>query len=249
MRSIATEKNKVLIFFVLMGLLLFSERGNTMPRPEPNKLGRDQMLERAFDEDTGFLYVVLTNSIGNSSIIDNVSNSLTAIDFWSHKIHEGEFFNVDAVDLSMSQGDTIILAFKTPAGNKHAHLVTDFITNGDAHMQIIQSPTWDQLTGTLSPIRNRLTSDSDVSSMEENQVQAPFTKDGNLILNPTNLAGGTILDTTYTFTEIPKGQGGNFSEREWILTANTQYAVVLTSDTNNNKGQLKLAWYEHVDAI
>lgn len=216
-------------------------------RPEINEVGRDEILERVFDKNGGFLYVALTNNSGDRSIIDNVSNSLVGVDFWNHKIHQGEFFQSDAVDLSMSINDTLVLAFKTPAGDSHAHMVADFITNGDAHLDIIEGATWDALTGELNAIRNRLGLSTNISDLLEDEAQTTFEASGNLILNPENLSGGTILDTTYTFTELPKGEGGNMGNREWILKPDIRYAVRVTSDGNNNKCQLKISWYQHVN--
>jgi len=216
-------------------------------RPAINELGRDQILERVFDRNGGFLYVALTNSNGDRSIVDNVSNSLVGVDFWNHKIHQGQFYQTNAVDLSMSINDTLALAFKTPDSETHAHMVVDFVTNGDAHLDIIENPTWDVQSGSLAPIRNRLVTNVNVSDLLEDQAQALFTADGNLIKNPVNLAGGTILDTTYTFTEVPKGEGGDLAAREWILAPNRRYAARVTSDQNNNKAQLKISWYEHVN--
>ena len=219
----------------------------TDERPVINELGRDQILERVFDRNGGFLYVALTNSDGKRSIIDDSSNSLVSVPFWSHKIHNGKFYQTNVVDLAMSVNDTLVLAFKTPAGQNQAHLVVDFITNGDAHLDIIQDATWDNETGSLAAIRNRLTINSDVSDLLEASGQGAFNPTGNLILNPDNLGIGTILDTTYTFTQLPKGEGGDMSQREWILQPDKQYAIRVTSDTNNNKCQLKLSWYEHVN--
>ena len=216
-------------------------------RPEVNELGRDQILERAFDRNGGFLYVALTNSGGSRSIIDDTSNALASIDFWNHKLHQGGFFQSDAIDLSMAVNDTLVLAFRTPAGEEHIHLVTDFVTNGDAHLDVIEGADWDSLTGTLSPIRNRLSLSTEVSDLLEDQAQTEFVADGNIILNPTNLVVGTILDTKYTFTETPRGEGGGMGDREWILKTDTQYAIRVTSDVNNNKAQLKLFWYEHIN--
>ncbi len=219
----------------------------TDERPKLTELGRDEILERVFDKNGGFLYVALTNSAGNRSVIDDSSNSLVGVDFWSHKIHAGKFYQTSAVDLSMSINDTLVLAFKTPAGENQAHLAIDFVTNGDAHLDLIEGGDWDVETGSLMPIRNRLTIGADPSDLLEAAGQAGFDATGNLILNPDNLTGGTILDTQYTFTPIPKGEGGDMAQREWVLQPDTQYAVRVTSDVNNNKCQLKLNWYEHVN--
>lgn len=220
---------------------------DAMTRPKKLKLGRDQMLELAFDEDGGFLYNAMCNRFGEPVIVDNSSNALAGIDFWNHKIHEGEFFTTNAVDLSMSVGDTITFAFKTPESDVHIHLATDFITNGDAHLDIMQGVDWNQGTGSLTIIRNRLTLSEKEAAVEEDVGQVNFEAHGVLILNPDNLSEGQIIDTTYTFTDVPRGQGGKLGIREWVLSPNTKYAVRLTSDVNNNKGQLKLYWYQHVN--
>lgn len=179
--------------------------------------------------------------------IDALTNALIIVDFAHHEAHEGCAFHSQAFDLSMGNSDTLILAFKTPPGTNRAHMLLGFITNGDAHMELIESPTWTNQTGALNPIYNRKRG-AGSSALLEDQAQAGFVASDNLILNPTDLAGGTSVLMIYSYAERAKAEAGVRGDSEWILAPDTQYAVLLTSDVTSNSGQILLDWYEHADS-
>ena len=179
--------------------------------------------------------------------IDAATSSLQAILYAHHEIHAGSSFASQAVDLTMSNTDTLVLAWKTPDTTKWGHFTMEFITNGDAHIELLEGPTWNNQSGSLNPIYNRNRNSANSSVFLEDSGQAAFTATDNLILNPTGLAGGTAVDAKYTFGEKEKVQGGGRGRQEWVLKQNTQYAAVVTSDTDNNKCQNILNWYEHTN--
>lgn len=170
---------------------------------------------------------------------------IVQIDSSHHEVHEGESFRSFVVDTTLASAETLSLAFKTPPSPDLIHLVVEFITNGDAHVELLQAPTWTaNQSDTTAPIQNARRGERS-SFILENTNQAGFVASDVMIVNATGLSGGTAIDTTYTFTANTGGQGGGRDNEEWVLLPDTQYAVVLTSDEASNGGQIKLAWYEH----
>jgi len=180
--------------------------------------------------------------------LDGVSEGLITIDYAHHEAHEGDAFETSAVDESMGDGDTIVLAFKTMSAPKRVHVIIEFATAAGGHVDIIEGPTWDNQSGTLNPIYNRKREASMGSSgLLEDQGQASFIVSDNVILDPTTFAGGTAVHTHYIFgaTKTPASARG---VHEWLLKPDTQYGIRLTADGVTNGGQIIITWYEHSDS-
>lgn len=163
--------------------------------------------------------------------------------------HEKDSFISGFADLAMGNSDTLIIAFKAPAGTKRVHLIYAFDTLVGCHVDCYKDSTWDAETGSLLPIYNRFQEDTPESSvLLENQAQAGFVASDNLIVNPTNYVVGTkIRPTHYAFGSQSKAVGAIRATEELILDVNTLHSIVLTADGAANKGQLMLFWYEHLD--
>ena len=171
-----------------------------------------------------------------------------AIDVAHHEIHEGDSFTCNAVDITLASAATMILAFKTPAGTKRAHIVYRFITLTGGHLEVIEGVTWDNQSGTKQAILNRKREASmDSSGLLEDQAQAGFVASDNMILNPTTVAGGTVINTAYAFGQKNQFTGASRDTEEIDLKPDTQYAFKFTSDAASNKAQLIVDWYEHTD--
>ncbi len=185
--------------------------------------------------------------------LDNLFQIPVTIDVAHHEVHEGDSFKTWAVDESMGDNDTIIIAFKTAAGSKRIHMVWGFLTLVGGDLQIWEGATWTTNTGTLNPIINRKRKTSpDSSTLLEDKTATPtFTATDNVLLNPTGLGTGsaTSIDRHYAWGQKSKLlAGGTRSLDEFILKVETQYAVVFTADGGSNKAELALDWYEHTDA-
>lgn len=179
---------------------------------------------------------------------DDISDGLVVIDYAHHEAHEGDAFETTAVDTAMGDGDDIVLAFKTPAGTKRMHLLVEFATAAGGHVDILEGPTWTNQSGSLNPIFNRKREVSMGSSgVLEDQAQAGFVASDNMILDPTSLAGGTLIHTHYTFGSNKTPATGR-GVTEWLLKPDTQYAIRITADGVSNGCQLRLEWYEHTDS-
>lgn len=190
--------------------------------------------------------VEIAASSASIADVDAMSNALKTIDLGHHEIHEGAMFICEVVDTTMGASDTIALAFKTPAGTKRVHMVVSWSTKTEAHVELIEGPTWDNQTGTQAPIYNRHRDSATASILLEDQSTAGFTATGTLGANPTSLTGGTVVWNDYTWSSKNVGAISRGAS-EFILAVSTQYAVRLTSGVTSNAGEITLDWYEHTD--
>jgi hypothetical protein len=184
---------------------------------------------------------------GLLSTPDPVSGAMVGITYPHHEIHEGDAFITDAVDESMANTDTLILAFRTPpTDSPRIHMVMSFAAKAAGHLDFIEGPTWTNQTGSQNPIYNRARFSSNTSDLREDQSSATFQATGNVILNPTGLAGGTVLESFYTWSD-KKSTTQQRGQAEFVLNTDVQYVVRFTADEATNAGQIILDWYEHTD--
>ncbi len=182
------------------------------------------------------------------TLFDALTNALVSIEYGHHEAHEGHSFISDVVNIAMADEETLVLAFKTPIGTKRVHMLIDFATLAGGHVDIIEGPTWDSESGSLHSIYNRKREASMINSdLLEDSGQPTFTATNNLILNPTNLAGGIIPHDLYGFGKKEKFPAQGRDTNELILKPDTQYDIKFISDAGSNKGHLILNWYEHID--
>lgn len=180
---------------------------------------------------------------------DPIVRAILNITSAHQEIHEGSAFMVDAVNILMSDGDTLILAFKTPSGIKRVHFVMDYSSLVSSHIELIEAPIWTTGTGSLITILNRKRETSMKSSgvLEDLTSTPTFAANNAVLLDPTGLSGGTTIKTMYAFGAKQRSTTLSRDVSENLLWPDVQYAVRLTSDDNSNKGQLHLDWYEHTD--
>lgn len=170
------------------------------------------------------------------------------IDIGHHEIHEGDAFLCAYADTSMSNGDTFIIAFKTPSGTKRVHLLYAINTLAGGHLDIYKDSTWDASSGSLLPVYNHFQENSPKSSVIlEDQSTGSFIANDNAILDPTTPSHGTkVIPSEYVFGNNQK-TGETRSTAEIVLEVDTLHTVLFTADGNSNAGQVKLNWYEHTD--
>lgn len=180
--------------------------------------------------------------------VDQTSSALMVIAFAHHELHEGDSYEVTAADESMSNNDTLIIAFRTGA-TKNTHMLISFQATIAGHIDLIEGPTWDTNTGTATTVHNRRRDSSNTSLIEEDKSDTPAWTAGAVLVNPTGLADGTVIDTRYALAaQAAREGGGERGTVEWVLTTSTQYAVRFTADGNSNGGFVSLNWYEHTDS-
>lgn len=178
--------------------------------------------------------------------VDSMTHTLQVIDYAHHEIHGGSTFCTRHYDGTLSNGDTIILAFKVPSGTKKPHLLVQFTANANTHVDLCEGATWTTGTGSQNSIENHNRDSANTSFVQED-TGGSFATTENAVLNPSGFSAGTIVDQWYSFGEKEKQETGARGTDEWILNDDTQYAVRLVSDEDNNMGFLKLVWYEHTD--
>ena len=161
-------------------------------------------------------------------------------------IHNGESYTVSVVDADMADTEIILVAFKTPNVNKIVNLTVDWGAKVGGHLDIIEGPTWNNQTGTVQTVINRDRNSANVTTILDDQSAAAFEANGKVNLNPTGLAGGTIIEATYAFT--PTRESVQHRGRmEFELLKDTLYAIRFTADGAANAGIVKLNWYELAD--
>ena len=179
---------------------------------------------------------------------DRMTGVQMAITYPHHEIHGGSSFFTVVTNESMADNDTLVIAFKTPAGTKRMHMVWSASTLVGCHMDMLEGPSWTQGTGTAVAIMNRYRQASPDSSMLlEDKNQATFTASDEIIQDPTSLSGGSASLPVYIFGD-KKTTGGEGGDRdEWIMKPDSTIAIRMTADGGSNKGQIILSWYEHTD--
>ncbi len=182
---------------------------------------------------------------------DATTNAAINITFPHHAIHDGFAFITDTVDETLADNDEIILAFKTMAGIKRAHMILEFNTLVGGDLRLWEGPTWTAETGTLVPILNRKRLAVMASSgFLQDQSQPTFVATDQMILNPNGFSTvpATSLHHLFAWGAQARFSGGIVRDaNEWPLKPDTQYAAVFTADGGSNKAQVILNWYENTD--
>jgi hypothetical protein len=173
--------------------------------------------------------------------IDGVTNALRTIDYAHHEIHSGSSFRAQTY---VASGTQRIIAFKVGAGTKQPHMTWDYDTESSAHVTLLEAPTWTTNTGARLTCMQSNRNSGNTSILEGDGTGAGGFVAGEVVTNPTGLAGGTVISLRYVFAPKQAGNSG-LKRTEVVLLPNTQYAFVLDSDDGAKGMQLRLDWYEH----
>jgi hypothetical protein len=182
----------------------------------------------------------------SSAVFDSSFKALLIQEIEHGEIHKGCAYVTEAIDESMANNETIVIAFKTPAVPE-VHMVVDFGAKSSAHVELIEAPVWSTGTGSQLPVYNRDRNSANTTSLLED-TGGSFVDSDNVVLNPTNLAGGTVIPDGTLYVFAPTGLGSTSRSRgtvETILAVSTLYAFKFEADAGTNAGHLKLRWYEH----
>jgi len=174
--------------------------------------------------------------------------SVVMLSHFEYEIHQGKAFTFNAVNETLGDTDTIIVAFKTAKGVK-VHLVAGFSTLVGGYGEIWEGPTWTTNTGTSTAVINRRRSKGAAPStlLEDKTVTPNFTPTGKVLVNPTGLGTGsaTSIWKRYAWGLTARFEGGEYrASNELTLKANSTYAVVFTAIGANNKAQIIMNWIE-----
>ncbi|RLE25523.1 MAG: hypothetical protein DRJ50_02785 [Actinobacteria bacterium] len=182
--------------------------------------------------------------------VDSASGAAVGISRAHEAVHSGIAFHAFAFDDALGDAGTVIVAFKTPAGGKHVHLVMSFGAIVAGNLDLIEGPTWTGETGTGVAISNRRRTGTPPSSIVLEDVdQAAFTASDQVIKNPTGLSGGTVIPIGHVFGSKQAGGCVDRGEDEWELDPDQTYAVRFTAIGAANGGTVFLDWYEATDGL
>ncbi len=191
--------------------------------------------------------------------IDAVSLALIGISLEHSRVHQGVMFHAhhesNPASLPTNAGEETAIGFRTPAAAiSRIHMIIDVRADEESVWELREDPTVVLNQGTRSQPRNRFR-DSSISSLlndlETNTPNGVSTFDVGEA-NLADLSGGAILEhETLAIAGGPPFAGVANSEargqREWILKAETEYVIIITSSTiADTVHEISLTWYETV---
>lgn len=176
--------------------------------------------------------------------LDAMTDTLMTIDYAHHEIHSGSHY---AVQHNASAGASVVIAFKTPAGTKKAHVVWEFPHESKCHVTVYEGRTWTTNTGTVVAPKNQNRDSSNTSMLLEDKTATPDWTAGGVLQDPTGLGSGSVISLIYMYTDKSAGDEGG-KRHELVLKPDETYSFEMTSDDGNKGMQLRLYWYEHTDA-
>jgi len=184
--------------------------------------------------------------------IDSSTHGQIVIDYEHHEVHDGDAFTCNYSNDVTNIGEMTAIAFNTPNTTKYIHLTFSAESTGGATFALYESTSIDVGEGSALTIYNRNRNSDTLSTITS--ITNPVVANKATSYNETQAAGANITTSTRLLYHII-GSGGNQptagqtrSQTEFILKKNTQYAVVMSSLTNDDASHtITLVWYEHTD--
>ena len=177
-----------------------------------------------------------------SPVVKLDASSLAAIfmDYFHHAIHDGEAF-VLTDQATVGAAGTREIRIATPTGNKHAHFEFLIMATGETTVELFETTTkTHNAGGALTPVnRNRNSSETSILTISHTPGS---TGDGSGIYGPVKFGtdtGGAVVHQV----------GGSLTGRkEFVLAADEEYLLKVTSGTADNEISIIMDWYEHEDS-
>lgn len=155
-------------------------------------------------------------------------------------VHRGKRFSVWALDRSMDDQETIVIAFETPEEYEN-HLRISFNASSSVNYELLEGCDWTAGTGTAFTIQSKNLQQSEDSHTKGDE--SGIMTEGEVVLNPTGLAGGEVRDLISDFAGY-FSVADDESNVEIVLKKNTKYALRITAVGGQNGAFLKANWYE-----
>lgn len=163
---------------------------------------------------------------------DPISDIPVVMDFAHHQVHEGETYRIQH---SITATTTYLIQSPTVANPLHApHMVVSAdVYEGTLKIQIYENPTRGGTfaAGTVLNAFNRHRGSA-------NTPNAVITH------TPTDLTGGTLLETYYVGTGLNTKAAAQRSSSEIVLKSNEDYRVVVTEVVATTESLVEFDWYE-----
>lgn len=176
--------------------------------------------------------------------MDAVTGHGIRIDHVHAEGHEGSSYQVSNSQTE-NNDDTIIIAFKTPVTAPRMHMLLRIRASLEANVVFLEAPAITNGSGTdLTPMNRERASSN--TSLVRNIEAAPTAN--RVTLDPTITDDGlTIAEEHFGIRQTAGGVSR--SEAEWILKANTIYAIRVTSEAASNDLNVALNWYEETPLV
>lgn len=187
--------------------------------------------------------------------VDLSTGALNTIPYEHHEIHSGSSFHAEySLTTANSDDDVTGLLFKTPNTTKYIHMIITVSCSGAAEAILNEAPTLaDSGDGTDLAVYNRnrnSTKTSTLQSLEDTPTVGSITRYNEAEYTAIGISAGTELEHLFLAAGTgPKPLGGTSrGSQEWVLKANTVYAVYLqNTGASANTHYIGLDWYEHTD--
>ena len=188
--------------------------------------------------------------------VDAVSWGQIGINFEHSKIHDGDSFTAhyeSVAPLPTNAGEETAIGFLTPAAAiGRVHMIIDVRADDESVWELREAPTVVLNQGTVLTPLNRFRDSANRSVMLDLETNAANAVSQFTVAEAVaaDLSGGTILhsETIAIAAGPPFGSIMNAEsrgQREFILMADTEYVIIVTSSTANvTVHEITLNWYE-----
>ncbi|MGW8161037.1 MAG: hypothetical protein ACWGN1_02195 [Desulfobulbales bacterium] len=183
---------------------------------------------------------------------DSATGSAVMVDYAHHETHDGDHFSAHYNNDVTNTGEMTCIGFNTPNSTEQAHMIWSASASAAASFVVYRSPSIDVNEGTDLAVYNRNENSSNTSILTS--VENPAVAGNITSYNETQAAGANITTTTTIYHEdigrtgspVSSQGGATRGSSEVILKSNTQYAICLVADDDNdNTHNIILDWYEH----
>lgn len=175
--------------------------------------------------------------------VDKITGIPVAITTDDYCLNQGICYKFFMGKSGMAKNDFLAICFKTPAIGYYIRIQNfEWGTLNAGEIHLIRGATWDGGTGTLKNLlqRNEL---FEANSMLLQNESGSFVNTNQLLINPTNITGGTMIDFDST---IIKKSGEPIPVREAIpLKQDTTYIFKIIANASDNDAKLRFLWEEH----
>jgi hypothetical protein len=179
---------------------------------------------------------------GSSAVLDGPTNAVRVIDYEHHEVHEG-FFYTASLTTSDLDDNPLNISFTTPNTTQWAHMIVGASTSAAARLELREAPAGGAAGGTALAPLNRDRNSSNTSSL----ISTHGANANELTQGASAGTGGTVLGTVNIADGKNNLGGRTRASQEFILRANTTYAVRLTGAVNLTIATLEIDWYEHTN--
>ncbi len=191
---------------------------------------------------------------------DKMTGAAPVMEYEHVAIHDGKSFSAhyeSEAPLPTNAGEETAIGFITPISTTgRIHMIIDVRADDESVWELREDSAIVLGSGTNLAALNRFRDSTNTTHIFNNDVLPATTLTSYTVAeaNVAGLAGGTILHSETIaiaagppFASVVNAQVRG--QREWILAAETEYVIIVTSSTiADTVHEISLNWYEHVDS-